>query len=653
MQSQNLLAAVADTLVPGVIIEEDGALRAELAPFARAVEARRPDSEFASWSRADREAMVGELLADRTTPIGSSLQRVLLVAARTFYGDPASWPELGYRPMQPGTGWPHTRGVAPVPISVDEMGDSYDVVVVGAGAGGGVAACVLAEAGHRVLLIERGEALTLADLPRDHLRNARVYTGLKRQVDPPTAGNPRFHGEELVLPDNSLWHNNAMTVGGGTRVYGAQAWRFCPEDFRMRYTYGEPFVDWPLTYDDLEPYYDRVEWEMGVCGPDGARPHDGRRRRGYPMPALSPNAAQPVLERGAQKLGIATAEVPFLINSVPYGGRPACIQCGTCVGFACHADAKNGSDNTFIVRAIATGRCQLLTGAVGQRLLTEGGSAVVGVAVAGETWRRTVRARHIVLAAGAIETARLLLASNVGTAHDQVGRYLQGHLYAGAVGVFDEIVQDCKGPGPSISTTDYRHHNDGALGGAILANEFVPIPIEAWSRLRTFGVVPTWGEASLEAMREVYSRTAFVVGPVQEVPLPTSRVTVEPRVKDHYEMPSARLLGEGPHEEDLRAAEFMVERARDWLTASGARRALPVLLMYPKWPSAGQHQAGSCRMGLDPSTSATDSWGRVWGHEGVTVADGSLHVTNGGVNPVLTILALSMRVSEHLAEELA
>jgi choline dehydrogenase-like flavoprotein len=247
----------------------------------------------------------------------------------------------------------------------------------------------------------------------------------------------------------------------------------------------------------------------------------------------------------------------------------------------------------------------------------------------------------------------VLLASNVGTAHDQVGRYLQGHLYAGAVGVFDDVVQDCKGPGPSISTTDYRHHNDGVLGGAILANEFVPIPMEAWSRLSAFGLVPAWGEAGLEAMREVYSHAAFVVGPLQEVPLPTSRVMIEPSVKDLYEVPAARLLGEGPHEEDLRGANFMMERAQGWLTASGARRVLPVLLGYPKWPSAGQHQAGSCRMGLDPSTSATDSWGRVWGHDGVTVADGSLHVTNGGVNPVLTILALSMRVSEHLAAELA
>jgi choline dehydrogenase-like flavoprotein len=371
------------------------------------------------------------------------------------------------------------------------------------------------------------------------------------------------------------------------------------------------------------------------------------------MPPLSPNAAQPVLERGARALGMATDSVPLLINSVPRGGRPACVQCGTCVGFACQADAKNGTDNTLITRAIASGGCQLLPGAVAQRLITETGGAVVGVALAGETWRHTVRARHVVLAAGAIETARLLLASQVGTAHDQVGRHLQGHLYAGALGIFGELVQDSKGPGPSIASTDYRHHNPGLAGGGILVNEFVPIPMEAWLRLTGSGALPAWGQAGLDAMHEAYSRTAFVVGPLQEVPLPTSRVTLEPGLKDGYGMPVVRLLGQGPHENDVRSADLLVERAQEWLWASGARRVNPVRMRSPRWPSAGQHQAGSCRMGLDPRSSVTDPWGRVWGHAGVTIADGSLHVTNGGVNPVLTILALAWRISERLAEELA
>ena len=646
-----LLAAVADTLVPGTPIEDDAALRAALAPVARAAAAQQPELPFEAWPPAEREALVGELLAEPGSA-AAALEAVRLVAARTHYGDPASWRALGYLHMQPGTAWPPTPGLAPAPVAPEAVLDRYDVVVVGAGAGGGVAACVLAEAGHRVLLVERGESLSLADLPRDHLRSARVWTGLPRQMDPPAAGNPRLLGDEVVLPTEPLWNNNAMTVGGGTRVYGAQAWRFCPEDFRMASTYGEPFVDWPIAYEDLEPWFDRVEWELGVCGPGGVRPHDGPRRRDYPMPPLPPNLAQAVLEGGARTLGIATGAVPLLINSVPRDGRPACIQCGTCVGFACHADAKNGTHNTAIARALATGRCDLVTGTVAARLLTAGDGTVEGVALAGATGRRSVRARHVVVAAGAIESARLLLASGVGTAHDQAGRFLQGHAYAGAVGVFDEPVQDSVGPGPSISTTDFRHHNDGVLGGGILVNEFVPTPIEAYAKLSALGVVPAWGQAGVEAMREAYPRTLFVVGPLQEVPSANARVTIEPRVRDRHGVPAVRLLADRPEAEDDRTAGFLQERAAAWLRASGARETVAIHWSRARGPSASQHQAGTCRMGTDPRTSVTDPWGRVWGHEGVTVADGSLHVTNGGVNPVLTILALAWRVSERLAAEL-
>ena len=565
------------------MIEDDGALRAALAPVARAVEARRPGSDFAAWSRAEREALVGELLADPDTPAGVALARVLQVAARTFYGDPGSWPGLGYRPMQPGTSWPPEPDAAPG-IPVDELADDYDVIVIGAGAGGGVAACVLAEAGRRVLLVERGESLGRADLPRDHLRNARVFTGLERQLDPPVVGTRGSSATSAVLPTEPAWNNNAMTVGGGTRVYGAMAWRFCPEDFRMGSTYGEPFVDWPIGYEDLAPYYDRVEWEMGVCGADAPRPYDGARRRGYPMPPFAPNAAEPVLARGAEALGLATGPVPLLINSVPYGGRPACIRCGTCAGFACHADAKNGSHNTTIARAVATGRCDLLTGAAATRLITQG-SRVVGAELARAGRRLTVRAGHVVVAAGAIETARLLLASDVGTAHDQVGRYLQGHVYAGAVGVFDEPVQDCVGPGPSISTTDLRHHNDGILGGGILANEFVPIPIEAYAKLSGAGVVPAWARRAPTRMREAYTRTQFVVGPIQEVPSAASRVTLEPSVTDGNGMPAVRLLADAPEPNDVASAEFLGERAEEWLRASGAARPRAVRGRSPRVPA--------------------------------------------------------------------
>ena len=370
------------------------------------------------------------------------------------------------------------------------------------------------------------------------------------------------------------------------------------------------------------------------------------------MPPFAPNAAEPVLARGAEALGLATGPVPLLINSVPYGGRPACIRCGTCAGFACHAGAKNGSHNTTIVRAVATGRCDLLTGAAATRLITQG-SRVVGAELARAGRQLAVRAGHVVVAAGAIETARLLLASEVGTAHDQVGRYLQGHVYAGAVGVFDEPVQDCVGPGPSISTTDHRHHNDGILGGGILANEFVPIPIEAYAKLSRAGVVPAWGQAGADAMRETYTRAQFVVGPIQEVPAAASRVTLEPSVTDAQRHARRAPAVRCPRAERRRAAPSSWASAR----RSGCEPAAPGRPRRCSGrsrpvPARASTRPAAAAWAPTPARSVTDPWGRVWGHDGVTIADGSLHVTNGGVNPVLTILALAWRVSERLAGEL-
>ena len=178
-------------------------------------------------------------------------------------------------------------------------------------------------------------------------------------------------------------------------------------------------------------------------------------------------------------------------------------------------------------------------------------------------------------------------------------------------------------------------------------NEFVPTPIEAYAKLRAAGLI-----AGVDALREAYTRTQFVVGPLQEVPSAASRVTLEPRSATATACPPSVCSPIRREVNDERAAVFLADRAEQWLRASGARRTAPVRFALPIGPSAGQHQAGTCRMGVRPETSVTDEWGRVWGHDGVTVADGSLHVTNGGVNPVLTILALAWRVSERLAAEL-
>lgn len=377
---------------------------------------------------------------------------------------------------------------------------AYDAVIVGAGAGGCIAACVLAEAGKRVLLVERGRLRGYSDSGhRDHLRNHRVQRyGLN--AGPYVDGNPRIHvdanGEEcLVRPHEEAYSANASVVGGGTLLYGGLAWRFHPGDFRMATLYGVPagssLVDWPFGYEELEPWYDRAEWEIGVAGLGGANRHEGARSRGYPMPPVSPSASTGVLGRGAAALGIGTFPPPLLINTVPRSGRRACVECGSCVGFPCPSDAKNGTHNTALPRALATGLCELLTDTVVAQINTNKGGCVTGVDVLeakdGDWRRRRVAARSVVVSAGAIETARLLLLSasdrephGLGNGRDLVGRNLQGHTYPISFGLFEEVVETSYGPGVTIASCDYNHGNEGIVGGAMLADDFVMTPVEFW-----------------------------------------------------------------------------------------------------------------------------------------------------------------------------
>jgi choline dehydrogenase-like flavoprotein len=539
----------------------------------------------------------------------------------------------------------------------------YDAIIVGAGAGGGVVAGVLAEAGKRVLLLERGRQLAFADVPRDHLRNQR-FERYGNNAGPDTTAHPRV----IEAPDGATrvaqsyqdgYHNNAAAVGGGTRVYGAQAWRFLPDDFRMASVYGVPegsgLADWPIGYSDLARHYQRAEWEIGVAGDSAKSAGIWPRETAYPMAPLSVGRKGQVLRAAAAELGWGTLGVPLLINTEPFNGRAACIRCQHCVGFACPTDAKNGTHNTLVARALATGNCELVTGAMVERVDYDDAGRVTGVTYFSEGGeRRSERAEVVVVAAGAIESARLLLNSKgaahpggLGNQHDQVGRYLQGHYYPGATALMPESVYDGLGPGVSTATVSFNHGNEGIIGGGMLADEFIVLPIIFWAR-ELPPDLPRWGLANKQFMRDNYQRVMRVTGPVQEIPSPESRVTVDPAVRDRWGIPVARLSG-ATHPETVRTAAFMHDRAVEWLQAAGASK------VWSKPPrlqlSGGQHQAGTCRMGDDPRTSVVDPWGRVHGHDNLYVADGSVHVTNGGFNPVLTILALAFRMAEQMVSD--
>jgi choline dehydrogenase-like flavoprotein len=512
--------------------------------------------------------------------------------------------------------------------------------------------------------LERGRALSFSDVGRDHLRNQRLAI-YGHNAGPELIGNPRVFVDpdgraRLVKPYELDYHNNAACVGGGTRVYGAQAWRFHPDDFRMASKYGVPqgssLADWPITYETLEPFYERAEWELGVAGDGRVIQHQVPRRRNYPLPPVPPGPHTVALQHGARRLEWVTTPVPLLINTEAYRGRASCIGCKYCVGFACPTDAKTGTQNTAIPRALATGNCELKTSAVAETIDTDDRGNVIGISYfvnsSGTPQRETARARLVIVSAGAIESARLLLnarssfhPAGLGNEHDQVGRNLQGHLYPRAYGLSPTRVFDGIGPGVTIATTQFNHDNPGIIGGGMLADDFIKPPIDFWYDSLPPDL-PRWGAENKRFMRDNYTRVMHVRGPVQDIPNPEGRVTVDDGVRDKWGIPVARLSGT-THAATVDAAEFMRQRGEEWLRASGCDQvwsAQPGLIL-----SGRQHQAGTCRMGSDAKTSVTDEWGRLHQHDNLFVVDGSLHVTNGGFNPVLTIMALAFRSAAYIA----
>jgi choline dehydrogenase-like flavoprotein len=286
-------------------------------------------------------------------------------------------------------------------------------------------------------------------------------------------------------------------------------------------------------------------------------------------------------------------------------------------------------------------------------VLVGGHGRATGVAYFDENDRlREQPADLVVVSGGATESARLLLLSRgrlfpggIGNRYDWVGRNLQGHTYTGAVGFFEQETYDDVGPGACIAICDYNHGNPGLAGGGMLANDFIRLPYQ-FVRENPPGT-PRWGRAHKDFMRRYYRRSILVFGPTQEIPVWDARVQLDPEVKDHWGIPVLRLSG-GKHAQSIEIGNHQARKAAEWLREAGAsrvveRKAGPGL-------SGHQHQAGTCRMGNDPRTSVVDRDCRVHDMANVFVVDASVHVTNGGFNPVLTIMANAFRASEAIVK---
>jgi choline dehydrogenase-like flavoprotein len=396
------------------------------------------------------------------------------------------------------------------------------------------------------VLFERGKEQGFLDHDNDELFSQRT-TVLGNAYGPDKERHRRVveapdGSTKVVLANEGGYNNVAAVVGGGTLSYGAMAWRFMPQDFKMKSTYGtidgSTLEDWPISYDDLEPYYEKAEWEWGVSGDMSGNPLSPPRKKNYPNPAFEYNKEGRILHDVTQKMGLHPFPIPMLRLSQPYDGRGACIHNRTCVGFACPSGAKSGSHNVVIPKALATGNCELRKESFVYKILMNDQGRATGVEYFDvNKTRQTQTADIVIVSSSATESARLLLNSKttlfpegLGNRYDWVGRNLQGHAYSGCFGLYDEELYDDIGPGATVAIMDYNHGNPGIVGGGMMANEFIRMPY-LFSNRRPPGS-KSWGKEHKDFQRTYFKHHMSFKGPVQEMPMFDARVRIDPEVTD-------------------------------------------------------------------------------------------------------------------------
>jgi choline dehydrogenase-like flavoprotein len=537
-----------------------------------------------------------------------------------------------------------------------------DVVVVGSGAGGGVVAKELAEAGLSVVVFERGKAYSMADF--DHSEMESQYS-LPPAYGPAVFPNPRtfrYNDREtarLVYAGlDGVYGKTAAAVGGATLAYGAAAWRYKKEDFRMKSTYGvlpgTSLEDWPISYDDLEPYYEQAEYEIGVSGLGGADPFAEPRKKPFPVPPLPINPQGEIIRDAGLRLGWHPFPPPFAILTQPYRNRVGCVQCRWCLAHACEVGAKSGTQNSMLPVAMKTGHCELRANCFVTRILTDDKGRPCGVQYFdAQKQGHEQYADLIVVSCSATESARLLLNSankfhpgGLGNSSGQVGHNINDHTGADAFGIFEHEIPHHKGPGPSIAFNDWNHPRSREIvGGGYIYNYYCTLPIE-FANSRPPGEA-LWGKAHKDFQRKYFYRYIHLGSNCQAMPQETNRVDLDPNVRDAWGMPVARIT-HSFMKTDYDVANFVMDKQEQLLKEAGAIKT---------WrggnPRGGvdDHQNGSCRMGNDPKTSVVNSYCQSHDIDNLFIVDGSVLVTDGGFNPSLTIQAIAFRSAEYIQKQ--
>jgi choline dehydrogenase-like flavoprotein len=533
----------------------------------------------------------------------------------------------------------------------------FDVCIVGSGAAGGIAAKELTEMGLRVVVLERGEWVSPSrfrthtppyQLPYRGFREGHGtndFTGFLFSQHPSTSD---LGGEEIdyaLLPG----------VGGKTLLWDAFSWRMGERDFQGR-TAGD---DWPITYQELAPFYDQAERFMGVCG---TREGIAAVPDGHYLKPIALRCGERIIQKAClEKLGPQYRMFPVrkAINTEPHGGRPVCHYCGHCMR-GCDVDAKYTSANSAVPAALRTGKLVLATGAVVREIeLDENGERVRSVICIDAPTRQEhrVRGRVIALACGSVEDLRILLMSKsrrfpqgLANSSGWVGKNLVSEMGLGIFGYLESMVggrvvnDDGTGTHGAIANLYYEKNNfHFARGyGLYVGAERPQIP-GLLRALRGMGV------EFKKRVRGVYPALVYIGAAGEILAHPDNYVDLDPSEKDEFGLPLPRFHFRF-HSNELAMARDMLEKCQTLLEVSGGVRLAPQETPRPVFD--GENLVGLARMGDDPRTSVVNSSNRAHDLKNLWILDGASFTSYAEKNPTLTVITVAMRAAHHLAEAL-
>lgn len=544
--------------------------------------------------------------------------------------------------------------------------ESVDVCIIGSGAGGAPLALELGRAGFKVVVLEKGAWYQQTDFVHDEIMNSRRNFFMPLPWDEPhlwrTEGQP-------YTRTNEAWTANC--VGGGTVHMSGFFYRLKPVDFRMKSELGAPkgsnVVDWPITYKDLEPYYDKAEAELGVSGNAVPHPFLEPRKGNYPLPPLAEHPVAAEIDKAAKSLGWHSIPTARGIVSQPYRGRDPCVYCSLCGSYGCEHGAKSSTAASLIPAAIATGKVELRPKCMAKEITVDAkGLAKSVIYLDADGVEQEQPARVIVASCTAVESARLLLNSKSsrfpnGLANDNglVGKNLLFSSFGQSKATFsvkkrgEELPWlNANLPFVNRSLQDFYVLPDERFGfrkGGTLGFMWAhPNPIFAAVGLARKGEKGVFGKELKDKLR-TYRDSRILEFEIYGEFLSNdfTYVSVDGGVKDKFGLPVAAISIKR-HELDLKMTQFLVERGEEVLQAMKPDRVDRV-------GTAGETtilQGGTCRFGRDPKSSVLDADCRSHVVKNLYVVDGSFLPTSGGVPLTLTIAANSFRVADRMVANL-